>query len=428
MIKKRVGALLLTVLLGAASCAFSQTLPGVAVFSPGLVRLSEKMAENPAVQAEAEITVDHALYARDLSLLKSMLEGTIFRYAGDQETERLIIERSGEVLGDYALVNRQLLIDGKPYALDEARSALEQMIGAEIPGYETAAAGLEQLQGCAALERVPLTAVADFLEGFKTGDQLPFGFVVTEDVTLERTMSDDGTRLTRVDFLSGAMAREGEAPYVITGYMRQPAGRAPKDTFEIVIRQDDRNFMELSYSALRESTIKSKNKKGENSVRTSLKAAGKIAGSSISSRLTVTMTNAWAADGDALDERVTVSAVLTHQDNTPGRRMQRLNEADVKLRQVIRLTTHESGDEMISLTDDVTFSAVMDDNTFLDAGTEMRMTIGAQGEMLAPLPPAAQGTDERLTDTALQEAIANLAARTFRMLDQTDREKARKGL
>ena len=65
---------------------------------------------------------------------------------------------------------------------------------------------------------------------------LPFGFAVTEAIALKRTMSDDGTRLTRVDFQSGAIGRGGETPYEITGYMRQPAGRAPKDTFELTVK------------------------------------------------------------------------------------------------------------------------------------------------------------------------------------------------
>ena len=282
-----------------------------------------------------------------------------------------------------------------------------------------ASKALERLQGTAILERVPLAAVADWLESLQTGDALPFGFSVTQTVSLRRTMSDDGTRLTRVDFESGAFAREGEAPYAITGYMRQPAGRAPKDTFELVLRQDERNFIELSYSALRESAVKSRNKAGETSVRTSLKAAGKIAGSGISSRLTVNMTNAWTADGDALSEKVTGSASLSHQDNTPGRRMQRLNRADVSLKNVIRLTTHEGGDEAISLTDSVTLKAVMDDNTFLSAKMEAAICAGGEAMQAQADAPAFSLSDD---------AAAALAARIYPQLPQAARDKAEKGL
>ena len=420
---KPYAVLFLAVVMLFCSCALAQTLPGNAVFSPGLVRLSEKMAQEPAVIAEAGVTIDDAFYARDLSVLRAMLDGTTLRYTGAEGAERLIIERAGETLGDYALAGDALLINGRSYALSEGQGVLEQIIGREISGYEMISQAALQLQEKAVLERVPLSAVADFLERLQVGDNLPFGFTLTQAITLKRTMSDDGTRLTRVDFRSGAIGREGEEPYVITGYMRQPAGRAPKDTFELVVRQDDRNFLELSYSALRENTVKSKNKRGEASVRTSVKAAGKIAGSGISSRLTVIMTNAWEADGEALDEKVTVSATLTHQDNTPGRRMQRLNEADIKLRNVIRLKTHEAGDEVISLTDDMTLEAVMDDNTFLTAGADLRMEIGAPVSAMAAVSAGDMPIHE-----AMEEAVRDLAAAVYRTLEEDTLNKAAKGL
>lgn len=392
MIRKWMGALALAAMLLAGFGASAQTLPDNTVFSPGLVRLAGKMAGDPVVTAQAQVSVDNAFYARDLSVLSAMLEGTTLRYqGGGGAQERLTIERGGETIGEYALEE----------ALDAAPVQ-----------------ALERLQGTAILERVPLAAVADWLESLQAGDRLPFGFEVTQAVSLRRTMSDDGTRLTRVDFESGAIARGGEAPYAVTGYMRQPAGRAPKDTFELVLRQDDRNFMELSYSALRENTVKSRNKSGETSVRTSLKTAGRIDGSGISSRLTVNMTNAWTADGEALSEKVTVSASLTHQDNTPGRRMQRLNRADVSLKNVIRLTTHEAGDEAIGLTDGVTLKAVMDDNTFLNAKLDVEMCVGGEVHQAADAPALS------LTD----EAAAALAARIYPQLPQSAREKAEKGL
>ena len=394
MIRKGMCALALCTML-LIGCAAAQTLPDNAVFSPGLKRLSQAMAGDPVVTAQAQVSVDDAFYARDLSVLSAMLEGTTLRYQGGGDTaERLFIERGGEMIAQYALDNVQI-----------------QHAGAER--------ALERLQGTAILERVPLAAVADWLESLQPGDALPFGFSVTQAVSLRRTMSDDGTRLTRVDFESGAIAREGEAPYAITGYMRQPAGRAPKDTFELVLRQDERNFIELSYSALRESAVKSRNKAGETSVRTSLKAAGKIAGSGISSRLTVNMTNAWTADGDALSEKVTVSASLSHQDNTPGRRMQRLNRADVSLKNVIRLTTHDGGDEAISLTDSVTLKAVMDDNTFLNAKMEAAICAGGEAMQAQADAPAFSLSDD---------AAAALAARIYPQLPQAARDKAEKGL
>lgn len=428
MMKKRISLLCLAALLLFAACASAQTLPDNSLFSPGLLKLSERMAQQPAVSAEAEVTVDEAFYARDLSVLSSMLEGTVFRYAGDASGEKLTIERGENVLGSYALADGSMIVNGRRYALEPDRGALEQMTGLTIAGEKTAQAAFAQLADKAVLERVPLSAVAGFLEGLSAGDKLLFGFEVTEAITLERTMSDDGTRLTRVDFRSGAIARAGEAPYAITGYMRQPAGRAPKDTFELVFTQDDKNFVELSYSALRENAVAAKNKKGEASVRTQLKFAGKVNGSAISSRLTVNMTNAWAADGDALNEKVTVSATLTHQDNTPGRRMQRLNQAQIKLRNVIRMTTHESGDEVIGLTDEMTLEAVMDENAFLTAGAKVSMEIGADVAPAVSAQEAALPLETASLDAAMGEAVRDLAAAVYRTLEGTALETVGKGL
>ncbi|MBQ2990365.1 MAG: hypothetical protein IJD60_03630 [Clostridia bacterium] len=427
MKNKWIAAALLWALMLAGAMASAQTLPDNSLFSPGLVRLAEKMRENPAVTAEAQISISDAYYARDLSVLARMLEGTVFRYAGDETADRLTIVRGENVLGDYAMTAEEAVINGIRYARAKEEGSLERLNGLSAPSGTEAEEALERLQGVAVLERAPLEAVAAWLEGLRAGDALAFGFAVAEPFSFERTMSDDGERLTRVSFLTGAIAREGETPYAVTGYMRQPAGRAPKDTFELKVTQDEKNFMEISYSALRENTVKSRNKSGEASVRTQLKFAGKVNGSAISSRLTVNMTNAWTADGEALDEKVTVTATLTHKDNTPGRRMQRLNQAEIKLKNVIRMTTHEAGDEVFAVSDAITLEAVMDENAFLTARMDIAMNIGAQD---APaLPQSAEPAGEGKTlDEALKDAVRELAFSVYQTLDEKTLENIRKSL
>ena len=157
-------------------------------------------------------------------------------------------------------------------------------------------------------------------------------------------------------------------PWRVSGYLRQPAGRAPKDTFEITFTQDEDNSIELLYSALRENEVTQKNKLGVVSVRTTLKATGKIAGSSVTSRLSVTAKNRWTANGENLSERITVSASLGHTDKTPGRRMQRLNDAAAEMKHTIRLTTTEAEHAPIELTDEITLDVTLDSNAFLRAG------------------------------------------------------------
>lgn len=384
--KRKMALLLLLCLLGCGA-ASAQTLPSNAVFSPGLVKLAQMETAQPAVQAEASVTLDKAMYARDLSVLSAMLSGTTLTYQRDAAGETISIARGGETLGVYALPQ------------SEALDALTQ-----------------RLLGTAVLERVPLTAIAEGLESLRTGDALGFGFAVSEPFALERTMSDDGTRLTKIN-VTGAIAREGEAAYRVEGFLRQPAGRAPKDTFELTLTQDADNFIELTYSALRENEVTRKDREGTASVRMTLKAAGRFAGYAVSSRLTVTMKNRWTADGDALSERVSITAGLTHEDRTPGRRMQRLNSVDAEMKNAIRLTTHESGDEMIELTDEVTLEIKLDENTFLAGSADVAVRVGGAVQR----PALAQ---EEITP----EAAQTLAGRLYPQLDEDTKAAIRKGL
>lgn len=385
---KKTGCVLLLLLcLLGCGAAGAQTLPSNEVFSPGLVKLAELERTQPSVRAEASVTIDKAMYARDLSVLSAMLKGTTLTYQSGDAGETLSISRDGETLGVYAL-----------------------------PQSEVLDALTDRLLGTAVLERVPLSAIAGWLEGLAAGDALGFGFAVSEPFALVRTMSDDGTRLTKIN-VSGAIAREGGAAYRVEGFLRQPAGRTPKDTFELTFTQDEDNFIELSYSALRENEVTRRDREGTASVRTTLKAAGKLAGSAVSSRLTVTMKNHWTADGDALSERVSITASLTHEDKTPGRRMQRLNSVAAETKNTIRLTTHESGDETLSLTDAMELEVTLDENVFLAGSADVTVHVG--GDMQRP----AMEPEEITPETA-----GTLAARLYPQLDEDTMAAIRKGL
>ena len=387
MRKKRMLAWLLGMLLCLSSAAHALELPSNAVFSPGLKRLAELEKTQPNVTAQAQVSIDKAMYARDLSLLAKMLEGTTISYQRSAAGESVAIERGGETLGAYAL--------GEQKALD----ALE-----------------EHLLGTPVLERVPLASVADWLEELAAGDALARGFVVHEPFELERTMSDDGTRLTKIK-ITGSIAREGETPWRVSGYLRQPAGRAPKDTFEITFKQDEDNFIELLYSALRENEVTRKNKEGTASVRTTLKAAGKIASSSISSRLSVTMKNRWTANEDQLSERITLTASVGHTDKTPGRRMQRLNDAAAEIKNVIRLTTTEAGDTPVELTDEITFDVTLDSNAFLRGSADVRLCAGGEETQ--------DGQNLQAMDKASAKALAK---EVYRTLDEKTKNTLEEGL
>lgn len=406
------------------SCASAQTLPGVDVFSPGLLRVSEKAARGEAVAMDAQMDVNDMLYVRDVSVLSEMLSGTTFSYTGvgsfQKGGDALSISREGEELFAFGIVRdgakAQVSINGQTYAADLSA------YGEEIAQADTAG-------GLAILERVPLETVCSWIEGLGAGDALIAGLLVTQPFSVERTMSDDGLRLTRID-IAGEIAREGEAPYRVAGYLRQPGGRSPKDTFAITFTQDERNFIELDYSALRTSEITRKNKAGETEVDSTLKAAGKIDGSSFSSRLRVITRNAWTADGESLHERVSINATLGHTDHAPGRRMQRLNDLSVKLRSTLTLDTAEAGDDVIGIDGESTLSAVFDGNTFMDIAVDSSTQVGgsggaAQGETAME---AAQPASWQALAAALEDAAASLAQRMYPQLGEKTRDKIGAGL
>jgi len=389
--KRHIFAAVLAVMLLLAGAACAQELPGVECFSPGLVRLSEIEANEPAIAAEAEnVSIAHAAFARDLSVLAGMLDGMTIRYEAAQGAERLSFVRGGETVGAYDLT------EGEASGMD---------------------AVLNALCGRAILERVPLEDIAGWLEGLAEGAPLLFGFSVAERFGLERTRSDDGTRLTRIDFKSGSIAREGEAAWQVTGFMRQPAGRAPKDTFELVIKQDEKNFMELSYSSTRSSEITKKNAAGTARVTSSVKAAGKLAGSGISSRLNVTTKNAWTADGEKLNEKITVTATLNHQDNRPGRRMQRLNAVEAETKHIVAVSTHADERDAVELSDRLTLTLKLDGNTYAEGGMDVAMQVGGEA-------PAMDG-EVRMWD---EDAVRDLAAAVYAQLDDGVKEKIQAGV
>jgi len=430
MQKKRLLALILLVMLTVCQSAAAQTLPGIECFSPGLARVSALEAERVPVTAEADVKIDNAMYARDLSVLASMLSGTTIRYEGAEDTERLLILREEGEVASFALGDTEtgavLEIGGQSYALENRQTAVQALCGVPLPGYAGAESMLEELRGVPVLERVPLASVCAFIEGLKAGDALAAGFAVVQPFEVKRTMSDDGTRLTRID-ISGQIARGDEAPYTVTGFLRQPAGRAPKDTFELTVTQDEKNFFELSYSALRENEIASKNKRGTASVRTALKAVGKVNGSRITSRLSVTMKNEWTADGEELKEKITVSATLEHQDGRPGMRMLRLNTVNGKLRNQFSLTTHESGDDAIALHDKVTLEVTMDENLFIAGSADVQMQIGGEKPERA-IAPAAEPADAGMIAEAVEAEIRSMAAKLYPHLSESAKEKVSSGL
>ena len=411
--KYKLGAVLALVMVLLAACAGAQQLPGISCFSPGLMQVSEKLREDAVLGIDAELTVENAFYARNLSVLQAMLEGANFHVEAGGGTSALTLSRNGETLMQAAVTQdgqgTRVNLDGTVY--DAATP--DEAAWDDVP---------EFMQSTPILERVPLTEIAVWLEGLQAGDSVGFGAAAASAFDVKRTMSDDGERLTKLD-ISGGLVIGGKT-WQISGYLRQPGGKSPKDTFELTAKMDEANFLALSYSAARKDEIEQKNRKGKTSVSTMVKSVGKLGGNAVNTVLKVNQKNEWTADGEKLNEKITVSVNMTHKDNTPGKRMQRLNQIDAEGKNVIRITTTETPAERCTFTNEISGKILMDSNTFLEGGVKLNVTVGGE----APAAVSGEAADEPTLRQAFEQAVQNLSRRLYRQLDEKTQKAVSNGL
>lgn len=422
---KKTGILLaLLLLVMTAACACAQELPGVDCFSPGFVELNERLKQGQTVSAEATLTAEHAFYARDLSVLKTLLDGTTLNYRGGGDTDELTLSREGETLMHAALTadetQARLMLDGQTMDISELLGLTATPDEAQSAKADFAA----RIQATPILERAALTDMADTLENAKAGELLLPSVTVVRPFSVSRTMSDDGERMTKIH-VDGSVRMGGEE-WTITGFIRHPGGKAPKDTAELVIEKDERSRLELTYSVLRKSEIEQKNRKGTASIAATFKLAGKIEGYAVHTTLRVNAQNNWTADGEKLNEKITVTATLAHKDNTPGKRMQRLNQVDAVNKNILRITTTDGGDDALNFTDEMSLKIEMDGNTFLEGGMKLSVTVG--GEAPEAVGAEAQPADGQTVQAAFDSAVRALSTRLYAQLGEKTKQAIADGL
>lgn len=418
--KYRLMTVLLLMLCLLFSGAAAQTLPDLTVFSPGLTQMSEKLERGEQVEMTAELAVRDMLYARDLSLLQAMLDGMQLVYSGGgtlrEGCDALTLIRSGETLFAADLVRN---------GLNAELSVNDRTFGLCLPeGFSGIAAAGDWISGEAILNRVPLISVCEAVEGLKAGEPLTAGFVVAAPFAVERTMSDDGTRLTKIH-ISSSVEREGEI-WAVSGFLRQPAGRAPKDTAEITFARDEDNTLTATYSSTRSQSVSQKDKKGRVIVETALSLSGKLGGYGVITKLKLRMQNDWTADGENLTEKLVMTVTLGHTDRTPGRRMQRLNDASAKLRCEMTVKSQDAAKAPVLIDEKSSLSVVFDGNTFLDVSVEGDVQVGGEAR-LAALAGVPVSSKEEI-GAAFETAAERIAGMIYPRLGREAVSKAENGL
>lgn len=427
--KRRWAAAAAVLLALCAGGAHAQELPDTACFSPGLAAAWNAAQAGEGLHVTATVSVDSALYARDLSVLSAMLEGTQFTYDGTEDADALAITRGGETLFSGALERSGeedvITLNGEGYRVEDASQALGALLGVQLPE-ETLSEAMLRAPRISLLKRLPLAEAADWLETLTAGTELFAGVAVTQDFAVERTLSDDGTRVTKLS-LSGAAAYAGGESWTVSGTMQQTVGSAPKTTAELTVARDKSNTFTITLSSTRKSTVTRRDKAGENAVDTVLKVSGKLEGYSVTTQLTLRLRNDWTADGEKLTEKIVISGELGHTDKTPGRRMQRLNDLNLKLRQAISMTTREADEALPTLTDSVTLDFKMDGNTLAAGSAQLSVRLGGESLVAREKAQVREAEPQALSEAA-QEAVLGIARRLWAQLDEADRKKITSGL
>lgn len=115
---------------------------------------------------------------------------------------------------------------------------------------------------------------------------------------------------------------------------------------------------------------------------------------------------------------------MTHKDNTPGRRMQRLNQIDAEGKNVIRMTTTETDADAYTFTDEIGGKIMMDGNTFLEGRREAGRDRRAATRRKRLERRRRIGRFHR----RLEQAVQTLSRRIYQQLDEKTRKAISNGL
>ena len=99
--------------------------------------------------------------------------------------------------------------------------------------------------------------------------------------------------------------------WTLSGFLRRPGGKAPKDTAEITLAKDKDNTFTFTLSRQYKETAKRKGTQGQVSCQTRLKLDGELNGYHMTGTLSVTSKNDWTLADGALAERISTGTSCT---------------------------------------------------------------------------------------------------------------------
>ena len=418
MIKRFAAALLMMTAL--AGAALAETLPGIDVFSPGLEAYRTGRGRNGAASTSLTLGVDQAFYVRDMSVLSAIFSGVSLETVngGDPEVTGLTVSFRGEPMFSAVLSEDA---DGQTVAMNGRTMRLKALPPLK-EGLPAALSGWLAEGGIRRFDRMPLERIETLLAGFGAEDAF-FGCRLETPFQLSRTYSDDGQRFTRLD-LGAAFACGDGSVWTLSGFLRRPGGKAPKDTAEITLAKDKDNAFTFTLSRQYKETAKRKGTQGQVSCQTRLKLDGELNGYHMTGTLSVTSKNDWTLADGALAERISVTTKASWRDKTPDRDKLHLDRDDLTLQETISLRTTDGKAD--AWADTGKLELTMDGETALAGSFSMRQTLGGTLPE-TPQGPAVPVTAQELTEE-IRKAGQEAAALIWRGLDEKTKGRITKGL
>ena len=447
-------AVMTTVLLLLCHIALAEQIPSVDHFSPGLsLFISE--AKEGKIGSSGTLDITEFAHARDMDVLSGilkMLRWEIFcDNSGNQSRTDLVLWLQEKELFSASVCDGEdhlfVETEGKTWQIDREdfyaallpdpfSALLKQQDGlghdnGDTLNKDTADSSQDNHLGKEdTLEYGALLAHASPLERFEMknverllmkGADLPW-IGQLQPCTVQETYSDDGQRLTKLDLEGNLVTASGN--WKISGFIRRPGGKKPKDTAEIHLVKDEKNNLTLTLSAVYTPEVKRKDREGTVTRNVRIRLDGQRAGYGISAVYSCKATNTWKVEQEDLKERIAVSETVSWQDKTPGRRYMHLNEGKATVRHILTLSTRS--DENKGFHDVMSLSLEMDGGTMLAGGADFQLWIP---DMLRQMELSeCEKIDAKEWKAMLDGTVQKIARALYQAMDPALREKVRKGL
>jgi len=392
-------------------------------FSPGMRKWQKTSDSADSTRLYVNASANELFHIRDMSVLNSILsfvtiESTSVRHVGS-DASRIRIIADGDIAADitYTLTDDAFVfaIDGITYELPLSEIEVLFLTDGKINDLEN----LRSLfDGGAWLERIDLRVLSEMLQTGELFKMLP-GFMPGNVMTHE-IYSDDGLRMNQLD-VDGQFYFNGEL-WSVSGTIKEPDGKSPKDTAEFHFLKDEKNILNASMSS------KYMQEKGQNGTLTSdckINISGKINGYDVNYTIGIKMRNDWNADGALLSEKLTISPSVKWSNKIPDLKYLHLNNGSFTGKSVIQMVSNESSDIVSGGNSTFSVELKMDGENVISGTLGIRFETSEDSLSL----PNIESVIDRATFSGLMESsLKEISKKIYQHIGEKTKKKTKQGI